>query len=208
MSDDRLEKIIDTAADHYNVPPVNPPFDQMWTAIESEAFGPQIRPIEEKRRPSLVSNPWIRMAAVLVLGVAIGRYTMQAKPAPVEQTIAEASAPTNVDASYQLSAERYLGQAVTLVAGLPKQLQSGRVDSVYVTRASESLAQLRLLMDSPAANNPRLRALFEDLELVLVQVVQMPANGSALDAKLIRQAMQERDVMPRLVDAVAETPNF
>jgi hypothetical protein len=43
---------------------------------------------------------------------------------------------------------------------------------------------------------------------VLVQVVQMPASGNALDAKLIRQAMQERDVMPRLVDAVADTPNF
>ena len=208
MSDDRLEKIIDTAADHYNVPPVNPPFDQMWTAIESEAFGPQIKSIEEKRRPSLVNNPWLRMAAVLVLGVVIGRYTMQSKPAPVGTTVAEAPAGANLDASYQLSAERYLGQTVTLVAGLPRQLQSGRIDSAYVARASESLTQLRLLMDSPAASNPRLRALFEDLELVLVQVVQMPESGNAIETKLIRQAMQEKDVMPRLVDAVAETPNF
>jgi hypothetical protein len=149
------------------------------------------------------------MAAVLVLGVAIGRYTMQGKPEPVpEQNLAVAPSPANVEASYQLSAERYLGQTVTLVAGLPKQLQSGRIDSAYVARASESLTQLRLLMDSPAASNPRLRALFEDLELVLVQVVQMPATDNAIDAKLIRQAMLEKDVMPRLVDAVAETPNF
>jgi hypothetical protein len=62
-------------------------------------------------------------------------------------------------------------------------------------------------MDSPAASNPRLRSLFEDLELVLVQVVQMPKGGNATDASLIRQAMQQRDVMPRLRDAVAETPN-
>lgn len=208
MSEDRLDKIIDTAADSYNVPPVNPPFEQMWTAIESEAFGPQIKSIEEKRRPSLVNNPWLRMAAVLVLGVAIGRYTMQAKTAPVETTVAAAPAPANLDASYQLSAERYLGQTVTLVAGLPRQLQAGRIDSAYVARASESLTQLRLLMDSPAASNPRLRALFEDLELVLVQVVQMPESGNAIEAKLIRQAMREKDVMPRLVDAVADTPNF
>jgi hypothetical protein len=97
---------------------------------------------------------------------------------------------------------------VTLVAGLPKQLQAGHMDSAYVAKASESLTQLRLIMDSPAASNPRLRALFEDLELVLVQVVQMPATGNAIEAKLIRQAMREKDVMPRLVDAVAETPNF
>lgn len=211
MSEDRLDDIINTAVDTYNVPPVNPPFDAMWTAIESEAFAPEIVPSVSEgpgRRVSLVNNPWLRMAAVLVLGVAIGRYTMQ-KPlavAPVETTVV-AKAP-DLEASYQLSAERYLGQAVTLVAGLPKQLQTGRIDSAYVSRASESLTQLRLLMDSPAASNPRLRALLEDLELVLVQVVLMPRDGSANEAKLIRQAMQERDVMPRLVDAVAETPNF
>jgi hypothetical protein len=208
MTEDRLDKIIDTAAEHYNVPPVNPPFDEMWTAIEIEAFSPKMQSIPPART-SLVNNPWLRMAAVLVLGVAIGRYTMRAPApaAPAELPVTKTAA-GDVEASYQLSAERYLGQTVTLVAGLPKQLQAGHIDSAYVARASESLTQLRLLMDSPAASNPRLRALFEDLELVLVQVVQMPADGSATDAKLIRQAMVERDVMPRLVDAVAETPNF
>jgi len=206
MTEDRLDQIINSAADHYNVPPVNAPLDEMWTAIEAEAFKPRVESITT-RRTSLVNNPWLRMAAVLVLGVAIGRFSTRAPaPAPVAaKTVADAP---DLEASYQLSAERYLGQTVTLVAGLPKQLQSGRIDSAYVARASESLTQLRLLMDSAAASNPRLRALFEDLELVLVQVVQMPANGSATDAKLIRQAMQERDVMPRLVDAVADTPNF
>ena len=207
MTEDRFEQIINSAADHYNVPPVNPPFEQMWTAIESEAFAPKVQSIAPAPRTSLVNNPWLRMAAVLVLGVAIGRFTTIAPTTPGPTSTIATQAP-DVEASYQLSAERYLGQAVTLVAGLPKQLQSGRMDSAYVARASESLTQLRLIMDSPAASNPRLRALFEDLELVLVQVVQMPATDNAIDAKLIRQAMQERDVMPRLVDAVAETPNF
>jgi hypothetical protein len=213
MSEEKLDNIINSAADHYNVPPVNPPFDEMWTAIETEAFRKEFVPSASDegpgRRVSLVNNPWLRMAAVLVLGVAIGRYTMRAPAAsPTAQTPVTKTAGSDVEASYQLSAERYLGQTVTLVAGLPKQLQSGHIDSAYVARASESLTQLRLLMDSPAASNPRLRALFEDLELVLVQVVQMPSDGSATDTKLIRQAMVERDVMPRLVDAVAETPNF
>ena len=208
MSEDRLEQIINTAADHYNVPPVNPPFDQMWTAIEAEAFAPQVQALAP-RRTSLAGNPWLRMAAVLVLGVAIGRLTMQAPASPPATIVASAPVqPNDAQASYQLSAERYLGQTVTLLASLPRQLQTGGTDSAYITKASESLAQLRMLMDSPAANNPRLRALFEDLELVLVQVVQMPSSGSPSEAKLIRQAMQERDVMPRLFDAVAETPNF
>ena len=207
MTEDQFDRIIKNAADHYNVPPVNPPLDQMWAAIESEAFGRAIQPIQAKSRTSLVNNPWLRMAAVLVLGVAIGRVTTKtqaAPPPPVPAPVAVADAAD----SYQLSTERYLGQTVTLLASLPKQLQSGRTDSVYIAKASESLVTLRMLMDSPAASNPRLRALFEDLELVLVQVVQMPSSGNATDAKLIRQAMRERDVMPRLFDAVAETPNF
>jgi hypothetical protein len=96
---------------------------------------------------------------------------------------------------------------MALLVDMPKQLQSGHADTAFIARANKSLATLRLLMDSPAANSPRLRSLFEDLELVLVQVVQMPKGGSATDASLIRQAMQQRDVMPRLRDAVAETPN-
>jgi hypothetical protein len=177
----------------------------MWAAIEAESFGRSVTAI--KGRKSLANNPWLRMAAVLVLGVVIGRVSMRAPAAGVARPdepimVADASA------SYQLSAEQYLGQAVTLLASMPNELQSGRVDSSFVTRASESLTTLRLLMDSPAASNPRLRALFEDLELVLVQVVQMPEGGSRSEARLIRQAMQERDVMPRLFDAVAETPNF
>ena len=207
MTEDQLDDIIRNAADHYNVPPVNPTLDEMWAAIEAESFGRSITP--KPARTSLLHSPWLRMAAVLVLGVAIGRVSMRpsastSTSAPPTETVAA----TNATDSYQLSAEQYLGQTVTLLASMPGQLQDGRIDSSFVTRASESLTTLRLLMDSPAASNPRLRALFEDLELVLVQVVQMPAGGSRTEAKLIRQAMQERDVMPRLFDAVAETPNF
>jgi hypothetical protein len=171
----------------------------MWASIESEAFGvkgPMVR------RRSLAANPWLRMAAVLVLGIVIGRGMQSSTPAP-----AAAASSSEIADSYQLTTDRYLAQTVGLLVQLPKQLQSGHTDTAFIARANQSLAQVRLLMDSPAASNPRLRSLFEDLELVLVQVVQMPKGGSATEANLIQQAMQQRDVMPRLRDAVAETPN-
>jgi hypothetical protein len=198
MNDEQFERLMKDAADSYNRPPAAP-MDQMWASIESEAFGTKRQPT---RGISLVGNPWLRMAAVLVLGIAIGRGMQRSAPVP-----APAASSTEVADSYQLTTDRYLGQTVGLLVQLPKQLQSGHTDSAFIARANESLATLRLLMDSPAATNPRLRALFEDLELVLVQVVQMPKGGSATEANLIQQAMQQRDVMPRLRDAVAETPN-
>jgi hypothetical protein len=208
MTEDQLDRIIKNAADHYNVPPVNMPLDEMWTAIETEAFGSRTKPLLRRASAAgLIHNPWLRMAAVLVLGVAIGRVSTSDKTEETPAATLVATVESTED-SYQMTTERYLGQTVTLLVSLPNQLRDSRVDTAFVRRAGESLATLRLLMDSPAANNPRMRALFEDLELVLVQVVQMPENGSATDAKLIRQAMQDKDVMPRLVDAVAETPNF
>jgi hypothetical protein len=198
MNDEQFERLIKDAAETYNSPPAAP-MDQMWASIEGEAFGTGQRPM---RVVSLVNNPWLRMAAVLVLGIAIGRGMRRTPPTPP----ASASSSEVAD-SYQLTTDRYLGQTVALLVQLPKQLQSGHTDTAFIARANQSLTTLRLLMDSPAASNPRLRALFEDLELVLVQVVQMPKGGNATEANLIQQAMQQRDVMPRLRDAVAETPN-
>jgi hypothetical protein len=198
MKDEQFDKLMKDAAESYHRPPAAP-LDQMWTSIESEAFGTRA---STTRRMTLVGNPWLRMAAVLVLCIVIGRSMQTSKPAPDPA----ASSAETAD-SYQMTTDRYLGQTVALLVQLPRQLQSGHTDTAFIARANQSLTTLRLLMDSPAASNPRLRSLFEDLELVLVQVVQMPKGGSATEANLIQQAMQQRDVMPRLRDAVAETPD-
>lgn len=203
MNDEHFERLMKDAAETYNRP-TEAPLDEMWASIESETFG---TPLRTKQHVSWTANPWLRMAAVLVLGVVIGRGStlfQKSTPAPVA---GPAVASTEIADSYQLTTDRYLGQTVALLVEMPKQLQSGHADTAFIARANASLTTLRMLMDSDAAHNPRLRSLFEDLELVLVQVVQMPKGGSATDASLIREAMQQRDVMPRLRDAVAETPN-
>jgi len=204
MSDEKFERLMKDAAESFRRPP-NAPLDEMWSSIEADAFG---TPLSAKRQLRLAANPWLRMAAVLVLGVTIGRGSAlftKSSPAPAPTPIATTA--QNEAEGYQITTDRYLVQTASLLVQLPKQIQDGRPDSAFVQRAHRALVELRLLMDSPAASKPQLRSLFEDLELVLVQVVQMPKNGSASDASLIRQAMQQRDVIPRLRDAVAETPN-
>lgn len=69
--------------------------------------------------------------------------------------------------------------------------------------ARDVLSSTRLLLDSPAASDPQLRALLSDLELVLAQIVQV--SGAPLQAderQLIERAMRDRDLMPRLRSAV------
>jgi hypothetical protein len=71
------------------------------------------------------------------------------------------------------------------------------------TWARDVLGSTRLLLDSPAAEEPQLRRLLGDLELVLVQLVQV--TGGTLteeDQLLIDRALGERDLLPRLRTAV------
>src|SRR4051812_6728506 len=120
MNEDQFDNVIRTAAEHYNVPPVNPPLDAMWAAIESEAFAPRVVSITTQRH-SLIHSPWLRMAAVLVIGVAAGRLSVRATAKPDTTRQVEPSATTMADAAdaYQLPTERFLGQTVTLFASLP-----------------------------------------------------------------------------------------
>ena len=202
MSEEKFERLMKDAAETFRRPP-EAPLAEMWASIDAETFG---TPLPVKRQLRLTANPWLRMAAVLVLGIALGRgSTLFNKSIPATKEPV-ATPTTNVADNFDLTTERYLLQTASLLVQLPKKM-SGKPDSAFMERATRSLAELRLLMDSPAANKPQLRSLFEDLEMVLVQVVQMPRNGSATEATLIRQALEQRDVMPRLRDAVAETPD-
>ena len=109
-----------------------------------------------------------------------------------------------LDRPYEVEASQYLGQTAALLTSLPSEARSGRTDAQFSRRATDLLARTRLLIDSPAANEPGMRDLLEDLELVLVQVVRLRSNASRTDLDIINRALEQRDVIPRLRTAVAD----
>jgi hypothetical protein len=88
---------------------------------------------------------------------------------------------------------------------LPGEARAGRADQRFIARASELLTTTRLLLDSPAAADPKVRALLEDLELVLAQVAHLETEQGRVELELIAQALEQRDLLPRLHSAVAGT---
>ena len=68
-------------------------------------------------------------------------------------------------------------------------------------RAGELLTTTRLLLDAPSVDD-KTRALLEDLELVLTQVVRLQTETGREDLRLIREALEQRDLLPRLHTAV------
>jgi len=207
---DRFDELLQDAARTYNRPPDERqmPLAEIWDAVEVQAFS-------QRRRPSSHYGQWLRIAAALVIGVGIGRLSFSAssgrtKPETVATTdtvvhavrgASVAAAPTQ---PLDPATSRYLGQAAALLIALPTE--TNRPDQAFIKRANELLLTTRLLLDSQSGSDPALRNLLEDLELVLVQVVQLEKRDPSgrTEMELIQQALDQRDVIPRLRTAASE----
>jgi hypothetical protein len=209
---DRFDELLRETARTYHRPPDEReiPLDEMWQSIEPRAF-----PFTA-RIPRYAQ--WLRVAAALVIGVGIGRLSFAtgqrtSVPAAVTASVQQprrAEQPPPADAPQQPvdpATSRYLGQAAALLIALPAETNAGHPDRPFIKRADELLLTTRLLLDSKSGSDPSLRNLLEDLELVLVQVVRLekertPSRRTELE--LIQQALDQRDVIPRLRDAASE----
>jgi hypothetical protein len=211
MTDDRFDELMRDAAQTYHRPP-DAPLDEMWDAVERTAWGTTAAAPSSRH---WLSAPGWAIAATLVVGIGLGRasliFNRATQTAPAAQAplavngVANARADSSVAEPYEAETSKYLGQTAALLIALPSEVRAGRADGQFVARAGELLTRTRLLLDSPAANDPTMRSLLDDLELVLAQVVRLQNNytsGTELD--LINRALEQRDVLPRLRTAVAD----
>jgi hypothetical protein len=220
--DDRFSEFLRKQARDYNQPPEpsRSEVDDMWSSIEAESFARRgfASPSAEHtmldvRRRTFDVERWfsarnlLPLAAVLVLGVAIGRFALPRKALSTPLASISNRAPSDsmsLAEPYQSTTSQYLGQTAALLVALPGEVRAGRADDRFLGRAHDLLLTTRLLLDSPAAADPRFRTLLEDLELVLAQVVRLQTDQSRSELDLIRQALEQRDVLPRLRSAVAD----
>lgn len=206
MQQEPFDRWLQETAASYREPP-DTDLDSLWSELEQRRERESTSmPATDMRPRRWHAHPWLRAAAILVVGVGLGRLSISPSAITVASS-PESVAVTDVPHIERVldvpGAERYLGQTVALLASLQADVPSTSGDTLMTARASRLLSTTRFLLDSPSASDPNVRALLEDLELVLVQIVQIPSSELASDLELIHQAMQQRDVMPRLRSAVA-----
>ncbi len=201
MNDDRLEDRLREAARDYHRPPETPR-EAMWAAIEAERRRRRVAPRVVMLRPAW---RWgLGMAAVLLVGIAIGRWMR-----PTPGTLPLSASPTaraGNDVAYHLAAAQYLGRTETLLAGFRADARAGRLDPQFARQARDLLTSTRLLLDSPAGRDPQLKPLLEDLELVLAQISLLPRERDTQDVELITQGIDQRSVLTRLRTAIPWGP--
>lgn len=203
MTDDRLDERIREAARGYNAPPETPR-EAMWARIAAArrtggagtppaagTAGPQVIPLRRWRWAALATAA----AAILAVGVGIGRVSVGPET-PVWE------GPSANTAAYRLATQEHLGQSEAFLTLFRASLGQEGDQRLASASARQLLATNRLLLDSPAAVDPATRLLLEDLELVLAQIAQLSPSSRSQDLDLIREGIEQGDVMPRLRTAV------
>ena len=193
MTEHRFEERLRQAAQDYHRPPATPR-EELWRRIEAARAA-------RRRRVSGFRSAlrWgMGIAAVLALGIGIGRWSAherESSRSPALATGAE-QAPT---LAYRVAAAQHLTRTEALLTGFRTETRArGAPTAQFSTQARDLLATTRLLLDSPAAQDTRLKSLLEDLELVLAQIAQLRATGDREDVQSINHGLDQRSVMLRL----------
>jgi hypothetical protein len=200
MLDDRYDNELRDAARDYNAPPETPR-DEMWGRIvAARAAGqstdpPSVRLLRPLRLP-------LGIAALLALGVGLGRLTAPAPEIPAQPTVATAAAPHAGDLAYRLAATEHLSQSEAFLTLFRASVHRQGTEQLASATARQLLATNRLLLDSPAGSDSRTRLLLQDLELVLAQIAQLSGRPSSPDLDFITEGLEDSGVMSRLRTAV------
>jgi hypothetical protein len=184
-----------------------PPRDTLWLEVAERIGHPglELAPRDElaaRRRRAAPRLRWAAgVAAVLALGIGIGR-TLPHEPAPVAQ-----STPSARTDPYRLTAVEHLARSQALLTSFQRTSADAQTQALVSHWADDLLSNTRLLLDSPAADDPRLRRLLQDLELVLVQIAQLRGDGAPrAEVDLARDAITESGVLNRMRAVVPPGP--
>jgi len=190
------------------------PREMMWARINRE---------RRAASPTVThALPWARVAAiaaVLVGGVAIGRYVVPVAPTGVASTMVAATDSAHIsndragndaglgpDAlatmppSYdpiRVAMGEHLARTVALLTTVRDQDPAMGPGADVSAWARDLLSTTRLLIDAPQLRDERTRRLLQDLELVLVQIIQ--ARGSAPETQRApKETIRETNLLPRM----------
>lgn len=225
--EDRLDEWVRDAARDYNAPPPTPRAE-MWEAIQAGRRAARVapRPLHPVRTPFRYG---LGIAALLALGIAIGRITVPSRteaPAATGSTTAQATptqpvpdqpavtttpnpgarspAPSGGDPRErsEVAAVFATGDHLTQVETFLTEFGTRAPATDFAGQAQDLLTNTRLLLDSKRVADVRTRKLLEDLELVLAQIATLNPRQRRQDLDMIADGLAQSHLRTRLRNAI------
>ena len=156
--DERFEQYLREAAADYEAPRGEVPRDEMWAAVQSRRGANTVAPrlaFAAARRWT-----WIGMAAMLLLGVSIGRFAMHSGAVPAAKTpVVATNSPASPPATAPVATESPRAVMPTPVATRPaaRQSPSAAGNGTYAVASNRHLQAVQLLLASYTAEAPSAR---------------------------------------------------
>jgi len=179
--------------------PVAPPAEAIWAAIEQDVA----RTIQPRRGVGRAAPLWIgiglALAATLVIGVGLGRWSAASNTARrggVSRESLDDSA--RAAAIAEASVIQYLGDAEVFLTTVRADLKSGRRETDRAERSRHLLTRTRLLLASREPRSPAVDLLLPDLELLLAEISALPPDGRSIDEHLIDERLQQGTILRRI----------
>ena len=235
--EDRMDALLREAAQQYNAPPPVPKAEiwerisaakpqDGWTARPLDAGEQDVlplhRPIAQRSSRRAIQFA-IGIAALVALGVAIGRFTAPGAPAaPLAAVPASPSAPglaggTGPDSGSvsaapgssergEVAAELATAQHLDRAESFLTEFNTRQAAQDFAPQAQDLLSTTRLLLDSKRLNDPRTRKLLEDLELVLMQIATLNPKERREELDFIADGLAQSHLRARLRSAIPTGP--
>jgi hypothetical protein len=227
MHDDSMGELLRELKEGYNAPP-EVPREEMWREIQGR-LGESIGEAGADRDPrpeNVLSFPALRAralgrlnrpagwaaaaAALLILGLGIGRWT-----APEARPRLEATASAGPDPGVlRVAALDHLVRTENLLTLVRADARVGKLEPTLGSWARGLLTQTRLFMDAQGESDPVMAQLLEDLELVLVQIVGVASaaegDGPRLQSELdlAVSGIEESEILSRIQAVIPAGSRF
>jgi len=201
MMDEEFDELLRDAAATYNPPP-EPPRDAMWAAISKARDAEGVVPIVAPRRTPRWLQTAVAAAAVLLVGIAIGRFTGRTDaPSAVVATAKQAGTTPSADSVILPSTEEAVGAGAadtppaTRVASSVEPDETGGRNAVTTAARGARIARPTEAADRATDATSYRFAIVEHLtraEVLLTgfRAQERTAGGAQLDAQFASLARE------------------
>jgi hypothetical protein len=171
--------------------PVDAHREEMWEVV-SRSWTEQA--VQRRRRR--VATAWggagLALAATLAVGILIGRSST---PPPVVDEPVAATPRSGLPMAYRVVLGEHFKEAETVLALFAAE-SAAETDMATAARSLE--ATTRLLIGSRAGEDPEVRRMLLELEVLLAQIARLVDEGDAPGRQVVRQGLEDTAVLPRL----------